>query len=69
MLGHTTPTDMTGHPALTMPAAEAEGLPVGLMLVSPRWSDDRLLALAATYERRYGWSPSSAQGRHAQPSK
>ncbi|HEY1367275.1 MAG TPA: amidase family protein [Gaiellaceae bacterium] len=57
MLSNTTPTDMTGHPALTIPAAAASGLPVGVMLVGPRWADDRLLALAATYERRHGWTP------------
>jgi amidase len=51
MLSNTTPTDMTGHPALTVPGAEAEGLPVGLMLIGPHWADDRLLALAATLER------------------
>ena len=48
---------MTGHPALTIPAAEAEGLPVGVMLVGPRFGEDRLLAIAATFERRFGWLP------------
>ena len=48
---------MTGHPALTIPAAEADGLPVGVMLIGQRFGDDRLLALAAAYERRYGWLP------------
>lgn len=57
VLTNTYPTDMTGHPALTIPAAEAEGLPVGVMLIGPRFSDDRLLALAAAYEKRFGWLP------------
>jgi amidase len=35
VLANTTPTDMTGHPALTIPAAEADGLPVGVMLIAP----------------------------------
>jgi amidase len=63
-LANTYPTDMTGHPALTMPAAEAESLPVGVMLVGRRFADDRLLSIAATYERRFGGfppSPSSAR--------
>jgi amidase len=58
VLVNTIPTDMTGHPALTIPAAETEGLPVGVMLVGPHFADDRLLSLVATYERRYGWLPS-----------
>jgi amidase len=57
VLSNTYPTDMTGHPALTIPAAEAEGLPVGVMLVGPRFADDRLLAVAATYERHFGRLP------------
>ena len=38
-------------------AAEAAGLPVGVMVVGRRFGDDQLLALARTYERRYGWVP------------
>jgi amidase len=57
VLSNTYPTDMTGHPALTIPAAEAEGLPVGVMLIGPRFTDDRLLSIAATYERRFGRLP------------
>ena len=57
MLANTTPTDMTGHPAISLPLAEAEGLPVGVMLVGRPFADDRLLALAATCERALGWAP------------
>jgi amidase len=57
VLANTIPTDMTGHPALTIPAAETGGLPVGVMLVGRQFDDDRLLSLAATYEQRYGWLP------------
>jgi amidase len=56
-LANTHPTDMTGHPALSVPGAEADGLPVGVMLVGRRFDDARLLALARTYERRFGWLP------------
>jgi amidase len=64
-LGNTYPTDMTGHPAITLPLAQADGLPVGVMLVGRRFDDARLLAIAATCERTLGWaqtsSPSSAR--------
>jgi amidase len=57
LLANTSPTDMTGHPALSLPAAEAEGLPVGAMLIGRHFEDAGLLAAAAVYERAYGWSP------------
>jgi amidase len=60
VLANTYPTDLTGHPALSLPAAEAEGLPVGVMLIGRRFDDASLLAIARTYERRYGWLPASA---------
>jgi amidase len=60
VLANTIPADMTGHPALTIPAAETEGLPVGVMLMGRHFADDRLLTIAAAYERRYGWLPDRA---------
>jgi amidase len=48
---------MTGHPAISLPLGAAEGLPVGVMLVGPHFSDDRLLSIAATCERALGWLP------------
>jgi amidase len=47
----------TGHPALSMPAAESEGLPLGVMLVGKHFSDAKLIALARTWERAFGWLP------------
>jgi amidase len=60
VLSNTIPADVTGHPALTIPAAETTGLPVGVMLIGKQFEDDRLLELAAAYERRHGWLPSSS---------
>lgn len=65
-LSNTYPTDMTGHPALSLPLAESEGLPVGVMLVGRAFEDARLLALATTCERALGWAsrePSSLERR------
>jgi amidase len=55
-LANTYPTDMSGHPAISLPLAEADGLPVGVMLVARRFDDARLLAIAATCERTLGWA-------------
>jgi amidase len=60
VLANTIPADLTGHPALTIPAAENDGLPVGVMLIGPQFRDDSLLSLAASYERRHGWLPRPA---------
>jgi amidase len=66
VLSNTAPFDMTGHPALTIPAAEAGGLPVGVMLVGRHGEDGQLLAFARTYEMNFGWLPwhPSAPGRN-----
>jgi amidase len=44
-------TNLTGMPALAVPAGlDHDGLPVGIQLVGPRWSEMRLLAIARELE-------------------
>jgi amidase len=57
VLANTSATDMTGHPALTLPVAESGGLPVGVMLVGRRFDDARLLRLGEVVERGLGLRP------------
>ncbi|MDQ3822291.1 MAG: amidase family protein, partial [Actinomycetota bacterium] len=57
VFANTSQFNMTGHPALTVPAAAIGGLPVGAMLVGRRSDDARLLAIARVYERELGWRP------------
>jgi amidase len=52
--------DATGHPALSIPAAEVDGLPLGVTFVGTHFSDATLIGLARTWERAYGWFPSAA---------
>jgi len=43
--------NLAGLPALVVPAgADADGLPIGLQIVGPRWSEIRLIAVAAALE-------------------
>jgi amidase len=57
-LGADTPAhNLTGHPALSMPASEAAGMPSGVMLVGPKYSDARLLSVARVWEKQIGWLP------------
>jgi Asp-tRNA(Asn)/Glu-tRNA(Gln) amidotransferase A subunit family amidase len=54
--------NITGHPAVSVPAGVyASGLPYGLQLTAPRWSDDWLLDLAAEWEAAHPW-PRAAPG-------
>jgi amidase len=56
---NTAPTNVSGHPAISLPAAQVGGQPVGVMLVAPHFADDRLLSIARTYEATTGWLPVS----------
>lgn len=52
----TWPFNMTGHPAITVPAGTTEdGLPVGLQVVAPRHDDAQMFAAAGTIERVRPW--------------
>jgi amidase len=66
-LSNTYPTDMTGHPALSLPLAEAGRLPVGVMLVGRTFDEARLLSIAATCERTLGWAPDARGAPGAAP--
>jgi amidase len=46
-----TPAAVAGYPTITVPMGFAHGLPVGLTLVGPAWSEGKLLRLAYGYEQ------------------
>ena len=45
------PAAVCGYPSLTVPAGDVGGLPVGLSLSGPAWSEPRLIALAFAFEQ------------------
>jgi aspartyl-tRNA(Asn)/glutamyl-tRNA(Gln) amidotransferase subunit A len=50
------PANFTGYPAISVPCGfTREGLPVGMQLIGPRWSEARLLAIAFAYEQATEW--------------
>jgi aspartyl-tRNA(Asn)/glutamyl-tRNA(Gln) amidotransferase subunit A len=50
------PANFTGHPAISIPCGfTRDGLPVAVQLIGPRWSEARLLAIAAVYEKATEW--------------
>ncbi|MDI2037253.1 amidase [Paenarthrobacter nitroguajacolicus] len=54
MLSNTAPFDVTGHPACSIPAGLADGLPVGLMVVGKKYEDASVLRAAHAFEHTLG---------------
>lgn len=57
MLNNTAPFDVTGHPAISVPAGLADGLPAGMMLIGKSFDDATVLRGAAAYEEAVGGFP------------
>jgi amidase len=57
MLANSPSTNISGHPALTLPVDIADGLPVGLQLIAKHFNDAKLLSVARTWEKIYKWEP------------
>jgi aspartyl-tRNA(Asn)/glutamyl-tRNA(Gln) amidotransferase subunit A len=46
----TLPVNMAGLPGISIPCGLSEGMPVGLQLIGPAWSEPRLFGLARAFE-------------------
>jgi aspartyl-tRNA(Asn)/glutamyl-tRNA(Gln) amidotransferase subunit A len=53
----TIPVSLAGLPAISIPCGLSEGLPVGLQLAGPAFSENRLLAAAHALEQALGFDP------------
>ena len=57
MISNTDPFDVTGHPACSVPAGLANGLPTGMMIIGKRFDDATVLRVAQAHERAVGGFP------------
>src|SRR5579884_671798 len=63
---NTAPMDITGHPAISVPAGLLDGLPVGMMIMGKRFDDATVLNVAHAFEQLCGGFPRPGRGsRHA----
>lgn len=51
MIPNTSPFDVTGHPAITIPCGLSGSLPIGAMLVGKKWDEQTLLRAAHAFEQ------------------
>jgi len=53
---NTCPFNATGHPAITVPCALRDGLPVGMMLVGRHFDEPTIYRAAHAYEQAQDWT-------------
>jgi aspartyl-tRNA(Asn)/glutamyl-tRNA(Gln) amidotransferase subunit A len=51
----TSPFNLTGLPALSVPCGFVDGLPFGVQMVSRHWGEARILQAGSTFEHVTGW--------------
>jgi amidase len=59
MVGNTFPFNLTGHPALTIPCAKSDGLPVGFMLAGRKFDESTLFKVGRAFEQGIDWQKAS----------
>jgi amidase len=52
---NTAPFNCTGHPAMSVPCAKRDGLPIGMMLVAGRYAESTIYRAAHAFEQGCDW--------------
>jgi amidase len=64
MLENTSPVNASGHPAISLPCAMSDGLPVGLMGIARKFDETRLLRFARACESTFAPPVQRAKEAH-----
>lgn len=67
MIANTAQFDVTGHPSMSIPCGDVDGLPVGMMLTGADYSESTIYAAAAAYEATVGWTGNTTPVATAKP--
>src|SRR5947207_1139042 len=51
MISNTAPFHATGHPAMSVPCGQSDGLPIGLMLIGRHWEESTIYRAAHAFEQ------------------
>ncbi|RPA19870.1 amidase [Gordonia sp. OPL2] len=57
MIANTAPFDITGHPAMSVPAGLVDEMPAGMMIIGKHFDDATVLRVGHTFERLCGGFP------------
>jgi amidase len=68
MIANTCVTDVTGHPACSVPAGLVNGLPTGMMIIGRHFDDATVLRVAQTFEQAVGGFPTPQTSSVGSPS-
>lgn len=55
MIGNTSPMDVTGHPAMSIPCGLIDGLPVGMMFAAKHYDEKVIYQAASAFESACNW--------------
>lgn len=58
MLENTAPSNVTGHPAMSVPCGMSDGLPIGCMLIGRYYGEATIYQAAAAFEAACDWTRS-----------
>ncbi len=50
-----TPTNLTGHPAMSVPCGLSNGLPIGMMLIAKHYDESTIYSTAEAFEQARDW--------------
>ena len=55
MIHNTPQTNLSGHPAISVPCGMEDGLPVGMMIIGKHFEDATVIRIADAFERIGDW--------------